>query len=572
MNPSPFRVLYRQFLFRLVDLDLLSREAQGDATKLLGQFGAVLVLVGVLCAARLLTLERSTGPLTQLLVDAWPIEYFLVSTTMLVTGILSVLTWDSVFPDRRDIFALTPLPVGAFTVFRARCAALAVAFSGALAALHSLASLLWVLVSQPRTSTPLDLVLSAATYRSFLAYWATMYLAAWLTFASLVCLQGMASLVLPRQSFLRCSALLQTSAFCLMVAGYFLIPGLATPQALQAADNQNTLAASPAHWLLGLFQVLNGSSHPVMTALASRAILALLAVSASTVTIFLLAYRRSLRRIAEEGELRPMTLLSRWMPHFGGSISTAIVQFSARTLLRSRQHRMILSFYLGLAFAISILFLKSPEAVHLGIRPILLATVVITIAWVVGTRVVFTIPMELRGNWIFRLIPQLTNDRCLPARRRAMHLLALTPAAFLTAAITLYSLPVVAAAGHLFFVILLGMMITEFCLWGKQTIPFTCAWLPGRANFHLTFWLCVNMLLLLVSKGVQYEESSLQSNSSYLRLAGLLGLAVWLERRWTRRYINRGDTDVDFEYPPSPTIQGLNLKLDGLSVNEDRIK
>ncbi len=42
MNPQ-FRVLYREFLLRLVDLELLSADAQGDTNKLLGQFATVLV-------------------------------------------------------------------------------------------------------------------------------------------------------------------------------------------------------------------------------------------------------------------------------------------------------------------------------------------------------------------------------------------------------------------------------------------------------------------------------------------------------------------------------------------------
>ena len=40
---SQFRVLYREFLLRLVDLELLSADAQGDTNKLLGQFATVLV-------------------------------------------------------------------------------------------------------------------------------------------------------------------------------------------------------------------------------------------------------------------------------------------------------------------------------------------------------------------------------------------------------------------------------------------------------------------------------------------------------------------------------------------------
>ena len=50
-----FRVLYRQFLFRVFDLEVLSADAQGDANKLFGQFAALLVFVSVWSVAR----ERS---------------------------------------------------------------------------------------------------------------------------------------------------------------------------------------------------------------------------------------------------------------------------------------------------------------------------------------------------------------------------------------------------------------------------------------------------------------------------------------------------------------------------------
>ena len=46
MVKTQFRVLYRQFLFRLVDLDLLS--TQGEISKLLGQFASLLVFLGMI--------------------------------------------------------------------------------------------------------------------------------------------------------------------------------------------------------------------------------------------------------------------------------------------------------------------------------------------------------------------------------------------------------------------------------------------------------------------------------------------------------------------------------------------
>src|SRR3978361_2145068 len=102
MNGQQFRVLYREFLFRMVDLELLSAHAQGDINKLLGQFASLLVLFSILSLGGL---GGGNGT------AAWPIEHILISTTMLVVGLFAVLSWDSAFPDRRDVLVLAPLPI-----------------------------------------------------------------------------------------------------------------------------------------------------------------------------------------------------------------------------------------------------------------------------------------------------------------------------------------------------------------------------------------------------------------------------------------------------------------------------
>ena len=47
MKETQFRVLYKQFLFRMVDLELLSADAQGDLNKLFGQFAALLIFISI---------------------------------------------------------------------------------------------------------------------------------------------------------------------------------------------------------------------------------------------------------------------------------------------------------------------------------------------------------------------------------------------------------------------------------------------------------------------------------------------------------------------------------------------
>lgn len=114
MTKVQLRVLYREFLFRIIDLELLA--SQGDISKLLGQFAAVLVFVSfwVLLPA----VVMSAGPPSELsLLFTWTTEHLIVATTMLVVGLFAVLSWESMFPDRRDVMVLNPLPVRAHTLF-----------------------------------------------------------------------------------------------------------------------------------------------------------------------------------------------------------------------------------------------------------------------------------------------------------------------------------------------------------------------------------------------------------------------------------------------------------------------
>ena len=77
MNRLQFRTLYREFLFRIVDLELLA--PQGDITKLLGQFAALLIVISV----GLTVLGVGTAAAIQSIPDqspliGWAVEHLLI--------------------------------------------------------------------------------------------------------------------------------------------------------------------------------------------------------------------------------------------------------------------------------------------------------------------------------------------------------------------------------------------------------------------------------------------------------------------------------------------------------------
>jgi len=265
-------------------------------------------------------------------------------------GLFAVLRWESTFPDRRDVLVLAPLPVRARTLFLAKVAAAATALSLTVLALHLLAGLVWPFVLNrqipPQTMPALTASVSIPApggflglIRLFAVYWFTMLAAGAFIFCCVLGVQGLAAQLLPRRLFLRLSSFLQLAAFCLFVSVYFLQPMLATPSNILDAQSQGPPAWSPSYWFLGLFQQLNGS--PALAPLAMRAWIGLSVALGGTAAAYALSYFRTLRKIAEEPDIVPGSGGAHWLPKFGNSLETAVVQFSIRTLLRSRQHRVV---------------------------------------------------------------------------------------------------------------------------------------------------------------------------------------------------------------------------------------
>jgi hypothetical protein len=189
MESRQFRVLYRVFLLRVVDLELLS--ADGDPTRLLGQFAALLAAISFLFCTPLVL---ASGKIDES--SLWTVEHALIAMTMLVIGLFSVLNWDSIFPDKRDVLVLAPLPVRPRTIFMAKLSALAYALGISTLALNVFTGLLWPLYFCSTVSL-------VGIIRSFISYWVTITLAAAFMFFLVLTVQGMASQLLPRQLFLR---------------------------------------------------------------------------------------------------------------------------------------------------------------------------------------------------------------------------------------------------------------------------------------------------------------------------------------------------------------------------------
>jgi CubicO group peptidase (beta-lactamase class C family) len=398
--------------------------------------------------------------------------------------------------------------------------------------------------------------------RVFGAYWVTMVAAGAFIFCCVLGVQGLAAQLLPRRLFLRISSFLQIAAFFLFVAVYFLEPKIAAP-----GQSQPYIDWSPSYWFLGLLQQLSGS--PALASLARRAWIGSAVAISATAVAYILSYLRTMRQIVEEPDITPVIRLRSLVPGFGNPVATAIGQFSVRTLLRSRQHRLLLSFFLGVGFAATIFFVKSPVAQEFseaqGNVALLGSTMLIIGLCVVGTRVVFALPTDLRANWIFRIVPIRGGPRLLGARRGALYAISVIPVWTGCAVLFLSTWPWRAAVEHLVILGLLGFILSELCLLGTQKIPFTCSYLPGKSNFNITFLISVSLIFALLGKTAQVEREAFEDPVTYSFIAaGLLVLAIgarWRVSRLAESY----EGALQFEEESDPAIFMLDLHRDGIT-------
>jgi hypothetical protein len=561
----PFRTIYRIFLFRVVDTDLLS--PGGDITRLIGQIAVIPILLGIGFTFGTMGLGGVRGPRSEMLIAAWGLEHALIATTILLTGLFSILSWESAYPDFKDVMVLGTLPVTPQTLYLAKIAALGSAQATVVAALCVLPALTWPLAMAPPSRSLLDLVFMPEVVQTFFAFWITMFGAGAFSVFSVTAMQGVLAHVMPRYRYLQVSAWLQLLFFCGLLAAYFVQPVAPNVTALAHPANRTILQWSPSYWFLGLFQFLNGSMHPVMRPLLELAVFGLCTVAALSFLTNGLWYRRRLRQIVEQPELQPSSARGAWTPKLGEGAGNAIFQFIYRTLSRGRQHRLLLALYVGVALSTVILLIKTGAGRGV-LSPLQqartsLASVLVVTAWVLGLRAVAGLPVSLKANWIFRITQLRPAQYYYLAARRSLQAVALVPSIAL-APIMFFSLwPWQQALIHLVALSLWCIAITNFALLSNRSIPFTCSLRPGSSAMHLRLLVAVGAIVAL-GKATAYEQRALQSlhdSGLMLTALGLLALAS----RFT--LLNRHFEDssiVEFEDIEPPAIQSLGLPRDAL--------
>ena len=541
--PLQVRVLHRQFLLRVIDLEALSIEA--DVPRFLGQFAGILIMISCMRALGALLFPPPPN-------RSWALEESALANMLLVVGLIAVVTWDATFPDRRDALALGHLPVKPRTILLAKVSATAALLGLAMAALNFASGCSWSLVLGGGS-----LIRSA---RFFVVFWFTMVAATAFLFGAVLTLQGVAALVLPRRLFLRFSAVAQLAVFALFMASYFLEPSLGGPAQYADPANRGLLLRSPVYWFTALLNQLNGTLPHEWNWLANRAWMGVGIAVTGACAALMLCYRRTMRKTVEEPDLVPGSGGLHWAPRVGGSLRTAILYFSGRSLVRSRHHRVVFAFYwsLALALALSCLRHEMNEATQGSISAdYLISTFLILAIAVFGLRNVCALPISLNANWILRVTQLRPPERYFDATRSLFLLAGVLPALIVALLLGMRLRPWEQVAAHLAMLMAAGAILVEVGLVKFDKVPFTCSYLPGKANVQIVFWGAVFVLSLLSITAAIYEQKVLNDLRHDL---GMLGALVAAELvLWTINRRRARSVELYFEEVVPEVITTLGL-------------
>lgn len=388
-------------------------------------------------------------------------EQSIASFLMIVTAIFASIFWQSFYPTLRDALALASLPIRPRQIFLAKLSAITLLFSVYTLALVLPASAIFSSITSPLIPGPHF----AATAAAWTGASAFVYFAA-------LAAQGLLLNLLPPALFNRLSVWLQALLFA---AGLGAIPLFSRLPA----------HSGPASWFAALWAALagrpDGDATPALVALATAAGLALACYALAYHRYHALLLEVPVKPDSERGRLRE-AIVTRLTPD---PREQAMLAFIVQGLLRSRTHQFVLLALAALAISFNLRAVSATADPTRELQyTVVFGPLAMSIVALAGFRYLFSLPTELRANWLFRITEGESRASWLRAVERFV-LLAGVGASFLCwLPAAIWSLGVgalIAYAPAVLFVLWLFERL--FGEWRKA--PFTCSYLPGKQPWKM---------------------------------------------------------------------------------------
>lgn len=519
------RALLRLFLQRAFNTGLMSSE--GDAQRLTVTVVSLLagasLTLSALLIIRYLNLAESPEAAAALPFIEWRDKGFLIGLSMLATSLALGFTFQTMFPDRQDAWILGAQPVPPWTLFWTRAAAAMTAPAICAVAINSITGLVFPAISVGYQAGLGDWLIRVAAHNGVCLLAAAFV--AGLTWS----VQGLLVNVLPPRAYRVAAPAVQLS-----ILAWTILDCVAGAGA--AAGGWHDLA--PSRWYLALYQAWTGDA-PVMAAPpADWALGSAAGLMVAGCGLFGAGYRRTWRQAAEGAGSqargpgwvgRAVRAVLR-MALLRKTEQEAAFYFVWRTISRNQKYRFLLTLYVSVGASIVAGGLESLAHHSEGTGPTAMAVSLpleFGALLAIGLRTVMPVPVELPANWVFRMNTWESPEQY----QRAVRALAIVIT--VTAAV-LAPLPAVARSwGWATAIEIAGLesfvfvVLVRALFAGYHQIPFTCPYVPDKANLRVRFGWYAAMYLFLVTLISHAVTSELQGATPGLTLVSLLAIAYW---------------------------------------------
>jgi len=490
-------------------------------------------------------------------------QYFFLTFSMVITGIVTVLKWDSIFPDRRDYMNLAPLPMPTRRIFLANITAiviLAVAFAVDVNAASSLLFPMEVTMEQPKFIFFLQFAR---------AHFLGVLLSSLFIFFALFALIGTLMVLLPETLFRRISLYLRVLLVMALLA--LLCSTFALPQHLHtlSSDPLSVLRWLPPVWFLGLLRSVLGQADAGMAHLGAIGLRDMAVATLLAPAVYVASYYRYFIRIPERLDttlrnreprsLLPAALMDSLI--LRSAFEKAIYRFTMKTLLRSERHSLIFGAFSGLGLVLAFQTLASAmSAAHTEHPSAQLLSVPFVLAYFVifGLRFVFNIPAELNANWVHRVVLDQEKHEARSLARKVMLTFIVPWAVLVCLPVSIHAWGLAVGAGHTFLLLASCGFLSQVLLHRFCKVPFTCTYPVWKQSatvmillYVLGFWAFAFLLPDL-------ERALLRQSPAFLWGFSTLVLAVTsaLRRAHDRQ---EQDTPLVFDEKADAAFEILNL-------------
>jgi hypothetical protein len=467
-------------------------------------------------------------------------QAFHIDFVMAVAGIVTMIVWGSLTPDRRDALVLGPLPV------TAREQSL-----GRLLALLKFFGMFIVAVSVPTAIAYNFVSVGAENITQFpgrvLGHIVAAALAGGSVFFLLLNIQLLLAAAFGPRAVRYVTLPLQFGSLIGMIAALASAEGFANAMLMQGTNVGAGVMWNPAAWFVGVYRWVSGEDRDVFAQLAARGALAGVAIIGLALVMYPLAYDRCQKKVIDSEGRTTGAMQRGWAalaarllrPLLRSPLERGLAAFMLATLGRSQTHRFLIGMYGGIAFLLAL-----PIAGRLLLEPTTGTRIYAWFAvplgltfWMVcGVRVALMMPVEPIANWVFRLTEPVDKRRVLSTVVTVMAFVTCIPVAAIFAG-ALLMLGQETLAGTVFLIVTLaGLCLIEMLTITMKTVPFTCTYLPGQLWLRMFWPFYFALWLYSVYRLTEWSVWALGDRTRTLQIAAVL-VSIWIVLRvwhWLR--------------------------------------